>query len=434
VKHTLRKKILAFVILSVLVTAALLTTLSITNMNARADQRVTAFKVFLMGRQVPAQEIDRLLAKDKTIIQAEISHLIIEYLVLSLAVTGIIAALAAILVRRWITAPLEAITNAVKNFNNDLTLRVPVGSADEVGDLAAWLNQHLQDLHRSIGMVAQVTTGLHTQAESIASAMYPQSASAAQLSGAVAEIAATMDELSASAGQIAQHSGSVLARADQTLSDSRQGAAEVASLTARINDISTDIQANLAEMAELGRKSKEINKIMAIINNIANQTKLIAFNAALEAASAGDSGKRFGVVAAEIRRLADNVVESTGEIEGRIEEILDAVDRLVLSSEKTSGRVVDGQAYARRTVAMLDQLVDRVQESAAAARQISLSTQQQQLASGRVALTIKDLEQGTLHSTAAIQKMNVVTSELAGLSGELKSLVTTFKLNPQEPG
>jgi methyl-accepting chemotaxis protein len=172
---------------------------------------------------------------------------------------------------------------------------------------------------------------------------------------------------------------------------------------------------------------------MEIINNIANQTKLIAFNAALEAASAGESGKRFGVVAVEIRRLADSVVESTAEIEGKITEILDSVNRLVMSSEKSFQLIQEGQEYASHTVSMLIESVDGVEETADAARQISLSTQQQQIASSQVVQALKDIEQGVRFATDSIYQTNNVTGELAELSEQLRTLISAFKIgNRQE--
>jgi methyl-accepting chemotaxis protein len=236
-----------------------------------------------------------------------------------------------------------------------------------------------------------------------------------------------MEEFSSTASQIAQHSQSVVERADKTLEDSKTGAAEVENLTFKINDISQNIQANLSEIVELGRKSKEINKVMEIINNIANQTKLIAFNAALEAASAGEAGKRFGVVAVEIRRLADSVVESTKEIEGKITEILDSVNRLVMSSEKSFELIQEGQEYASHTVMMLIESVDGVEETANAARHISLSTQQQQVASSQVVMALKDIEKGVRFSTDSTHQSSVVTGQLASLAEDLRSLVMFLK-------
>ena len=279
-----------------------------------------------------------------------------------------------------------------------------------------------------IGKVSGITEKIHSSAEAIALTMDQQSGFSTQLSSSVVEISSTMEEFSSTASQIALHSQSVVERADKTLDDTKIGAAEVENLNFKINDISHNIQANLTEIVDLGKKSKEINKVMEIINNIANQTKLIAFNAALEAASAGEAGKRFGVVAVEIRRLADSVVESTTEIEGKIAEILDSVNRLVMSSEKSSLLIQEGQEYASHTVSMLIESVDGVDETASAARQISLSTQQQQIASSQVVLALKDIEQGVRHSTDSIHQTNSATDELLELSEQLRKLVTTFKV------
>lgn len=277
-----------------------------------------------------------------------------------------------------------------------------------------------------IGEVSGITDRIHSHAGAIAMTLDQQSGFATQLSSSVVEISSTMEEFTSTAIQIAQHSQSVVERADKTLEDSKNGAAEVENLTFKVNDISDNIQANLGEIVELGRRSKEINKVMEIINNIANQTKLIAFNAALEAASAGEAGKRFGVVAVEIRRLADNVVESTAEIEGKITEILDAVNRLVMSSEKSAELIQEGQEYASHTVVMLIESVDGVEETADAARQISLSTQQQQIASSQVVVALKEIEQGVHFSSSSINDANSATTELAGLSEQLRGVMRTL--------
>ncbi len=278
-----------------------------------------------------------------------------------------------------------------------------------------------------IEQLSNMSDRIHAHSGAIAMTMDQQAGFATQLSSSVVEISSTMEEFSSTASQIAQHSQGVVERADKTLEDTKHGASEVENLTFKIMDISGTIQANLTEIVELGRKSKEINKVMEIINNIANQTKLIAFNAALEAASAGEAGKRFGVVAVEIRRLADNVVESTGEIEGKITEILDAVNRLVMSSENSAQLTQEGQEYASHTVAMLIESVDGVDETTSAARQISLSTQQQQIASSQVVIALKDIEQGVRFSTESVHKANVVSGELAALAEQLREMINSFK-------
>jgi methyl-accepting chemotaxis protein len=404
-----------------------------------ANEAIMPIKVSIHGAEdainLGTARKDQALARMDQEVQDTIRTVklvMVSSLLLALVVSGLLVAGLLHSIRK----PLEAIEILVVDIGQgegDLSRRLSYRGKDELGSICGGFNLFMQHLNRIIGMVAEVTAELYVQADSIAGAVSLQSASSAELSSSVAEIASTMEELSSSASQVAQHSHGVVARADETLSETRIGAGEVDNLTTKINDISEDIQANLVAIAELGNKSKEINKIMAIINNIASQTKLIAFNAALEAASAGETGKRFGVVALEIRRLADNVVESTAEIEGRITEILDTVNRLVMASEKTTGRIVEGQEYARHTVHVLNSVVEKVEESTDAARQISLSTQQQQIASNQVVLAIKDIVQGARHSTEAIRKMNLVTGEVSKLAGELKALVTTFKLDAPSP-
>lgn len=389
---------------------------------------------WVIGTGIYVDDIETAVVKERATIGREVSNSIVQYIAITLTFLAILGFLAFFLVKRFIAGPIEAITGALKNFNNDLTITVPVTSDDEVGELARWFNEHIGRLHQIIGQVSGITEKIHSHAGAIASTMDQQSGFSTQLSSSVVEISATMEEFSSTASQIAQHSQGVVERADKTLDDTKDGAAEVENLSFKINDISNNIQANLSEIVELGRKSKEINKVMEIINNIANQTKLIAFNAALEAASAGEAGKRFGVVAVEIRRLADSVVESTSEIEGKITEILDSVNRLVMSSEKSFQLIQEGQEYASHTVSMLIESVDGVDETASAARQISLSTQQQQIASSQVVLALKDIEQGVRFATDSIYQTNSATDELLGLSDQLRTLVITFKVGKDSGG
>jgi methyl-accepting chemotaxis protein len=172
---------------------------------------------------------------------------------------------------------------------------------------------------------------------------------------------------------------------------------------------------------------------MEIINTIASQTKLIAFNAALEAASAGEAGKRFGVVAVEIRRLADNVVESTTEIEGKIMEIMSAVDRLIMASEKGSKSIKDGQENSGRTLEMLGIVVNGAELTNDAAKQISLSTHQQQIASNQVLTALREIEEGTKYSMTSIQQFSVISKDLTEISQEFEELMSRFRFEVGKP-
>ncbi len=313
--------------------------------------------------------------------------------------------------------------------NGDLTVEAPQLSRDELGEMARMFNIMTENLRHMIVTLSGVTDKVHSFAGKLSDSVDQQAGFSSQLSSSATEISSTMEEFSATASHIANHSHEVVDIADRTLESTKGGATGVETLAMKMSDISNDNEASLREIMELGRKSKEITKIMEIIGTIANQTKLIAFNAALEAASAGEAGKRFGVVAVEIRRLADSVVESTGQTEGKITEIMDAVNRLIIASEKGSKGIREGLDYSGRTMEMLCDVVDGAAATSEAAKQISLSTQQQQLASSQVVFALHDIQEGAQHSSESIQQISTISKELTAMSSDLKAIMGRFSLD-----
>ena len=279
-----------------------------------------------------------------------------------------------------------------------------------------------------IASICVVTRKVHSFAGKLSDSVQQQVGFSSQLSCSVTEISSTMEEFSATASMIADHSGEVVDIAGKTLHGTNNAASEVETLLDKMNAITSDNESSLQEIVQLGHKSKEITKIMEIIGNIANQTKLIAFNAALEAASAGEAGKRFGVVAVEIRRLADSVVESTADTEAKITEIIEAVSRLVIASENGSKIIREGMEYSGRTMQMLREVVDGSVATSEAMGQISISTQQQQLSSCQVVLALRDIQEGASHSSSSIQEINDIGKELTSMSNDLKEIMEHFSL------
>jgi len=349
----------------------------------------------------------------------------------------VLAVVSGFLVRRSLI-PLKAMVGMLKEITgNDkgitnLTERLQISGSDEIGDVSREINNLLEKMQHIMAMVDTVSKRIGSHTATISKTVTQHAGFASQLSSSVMEISSTMEEFSTTATQIAQHSQGVVETADQSLQDIKNGVNGVEDLAQKMREIHDDNETSLQEIMELGRKSKEINKVMEIINNIASQTKLIAFNAALEAASAGEAGKRFGVVAVEIRRLADNVVESTSEIEGKITEIMGAVTRLVMASEKGSKGVREGQAYSGRTLEMLNVVVEGGESTSIAARQISMSTQQQQIASSQVLVALREIEEGARYSSAAIQQFSTISNDLADISADFIGFMERFRLEAKQ--
>lgn len=307
--------------------------------------------------------------------------------------------------------------------------------ATQTNNLLAQLEVTIKGVHLGsdqISATAQnlaMTAGLVNRTEGTANkAGLTMVESVEQMSSSVVEITSTMEELSASSTQIADYSHVVVDVANLTLDSSKKGADTMQVLHANMADIHQDSALSLQEMLQLGHQSKAISKMMDLINNLAAQTKLIAFNAALEASSAGESGKRFSVVASEIRHLADRVTDSTFEIEERIEEVQDSISRLVITSEKGATLIQKGMQLSSETTHELNALVEAASKTSNAAKQISLSTQQQQTASSQVVMALHDITNSTNLNAQSVRDISNISEEMLSVSEQLHELVNQFDL------
>jgi len=351
--------------------------------------------------------------------------------------TGVLALLfglaLSLIIARGLTRRIGTIAVGVNRVaEGDLTFDIAVDGRDEIGMLGAAAQQMRTQLHQIAAQVLEHAGAVHNAAREIAGAVDSQAATSSQMSSSVAEITSTVEELSASSTQIADYSKSVVDIANTTWDSSKAGAQAMDLVVAKMGDIRNDNQESLREIVELGSKSKEITKVMEIINAVADQTKLIAFNAALEASSAGEAGRRFGVVAAEIRRLADSVTESTGEIEARVNEIQDSISRLVVASEKGASGIDEGMRESSNTAERLTELVDAASETTDAAQQISLSTQQQKTASGQVVVALREIVSASSNTAESIGRISEISKEMTTLSAGLSELVGQFRLSEKQ--
>jgi methyl-accepting chemotaxis protein len=352
---------------------------------------------------------------------------------LAVGVLAMLLAMAmAVALARHLGARMGVVVAGVNRIaQGDLRAHSALQGGDEIADLDHAAQAMRQRLSELVADVADNAVKVLTAAEEITRAVEGQAATSSEMSSSVAEITSTMEELSASSTMIADHSKAVVQVAGVTLDGSRKGADAMELVLDRMNDISADNQKSLHEIVELGAKSKEIGKIMEIINTVADQTKLIAFNAALEASSAGEAGKRFSVVASEIRRLADSVSASTEEISSKINEIQGSISRLVLSSEKGASGIAAGSAASTTTAERLGDIIEAASEASTAAEQISLSTQQQKTASGQVVVALREIVTASSNTAKSVNRISQISKEMSGLSSRLDALVRQFQIDPQ---
>lgn len=315
--------------------------------------------------------------------------------------------------------------------SGDLTFQfdVPAVSNNELFQIMGAANRLADSLEGTIRSVLHVTENVHCASAEISAAVEEQSTTAVQQVAAVTEITCTMEELSSSSAQIADNARKVLHMSSHTLSKTNQGVGEMAMVIDRMKKITKANRRSSKAIVELGHKSVEIAEIMNMINTIADQTKLLAFNAALEAASAGDAGKRFGVVAVEIRRLADSVMESTGSIAARVEQIRGTIQQLVEGAKQDAQQVEEGMEISMRAARILAEVVEGVGSTTDATQQISLATQQQETTNRQILSALQGIEQGIQQSSVSINQTSQGIKAMAHLAQSQQEQVAKFKLS-----
>jgi CHASE3 domain sensor protein len=272
----------------------------------------------------------------------------------------------------------------------------------------------------------QISSAVHqvqSSSTELQAAANQQASGSKEQATAMNEITTTISELLATSRQIAESAQRVAQIAEQTAASARTGDGTVQRAHESISAIRRQVDSIVGHMLELGRKSQQIGAVLDIVSELAEQTNILAINATIEAAGAGDAGRRFAVVADEIRKLADRVTGSTKEVRGLIEDVRSAVNTTVMATETGSKAVDAGSKQFADVAAAFKQIGGLVQTTTEAAREIELSTKQQSTAVEQVNLAIANVAQATRETEASAEQTLNTASELTNLSKGLLRIV-----------
>jgi methyl-accepting chemotaxis protein len=256
-----------------------------------------------------------------------------------------------------------------------------------------------------------------------------QTAANQQVSGAkeqataMSQITTTISELLATSRQIAESARRVAQIASEAGAAAGAGDESVTKTQDAVGTIRRQVDAIVTHMLDLGKKSQQIGGVLEIINELAEQTNILAINATIEAAGAGEMGKRFSVVADEIRKLADRVGGSTKEIRGLVDDIRAAVNTTVMATEGGSKAVDLGTRQFGEVATAFKQIARLVATTSDAAREIELSTKQQTTAVEQVNVAVVNVSQAARETEASSSQTLQTSSQLTSLSRNLAQLI-----------
>ncbi len=266
-----------------------------------------------------------------------------------------------------------------------------------------------------------LATQIGISATELSATSRQQASGAAQQASAISEVTSTIEEMGYTARQIAQSAENVSRVAEQTLEAVGRGQSAVDGTVAAMEGIKSRVQELADKVLALGEHSQRIGEIIEIINDIADETHLLALNAAIESAGAGEHGRRFAVVAAEVKSLANRAMESAKEVRGIIAEIQRATSASVMAAEeglKQTERGVDQVYQAGRA---MEEIVLLAQRTADAAQEISLATTQQRTASEQIVETMREIAEVANQTAEGSRQLAEAAATLSEIAEQLQS-------------
>lgn len=309
----------------------------------------------------------------------------------------------------------------------DLTVEAEV-TADALGSVADSFNYMISELRGIVASVNQTTAEVTAASGDIARSSTTLAESSEMQARQVADAAMRIEEMAASISKVSETAGLGASVASDARANAQRGAESVRATIEGMQRIRSEVQGTSRTIKRLGESSQEIGSIVALIEEIANQTNLLALNAAIQAAMAGEHGRGFAVVAEEVRRLAERAGEATQQIGNLVTSIQQETSEAVVSMDNSTREVVEGSRLADEagaTLAEIDAVVSRMAELI---EEISVSSTQQADTAGQIAMTMKEVSEGTRTTTASTREAAESVNRLAGLAERLRESVATFRI------
>jgi len=351
-------------------------------------------------------------------------------LMITLVVVGaIIAIMLGLIITRMITTPLRyAVDTASAIGAGDLTVDVQVTSRDETGQLMAAIKTMTENLRTTISQVSDTSTQVAAAASQLHSTAERIATGAEEVAAQSGTVATAGEEMSATSGDIAQ-SCQMAAEGAQRASQSASNGAEVVERTVAVmGQIAAKVQESARTVESLGARSDQIGEIIGTIEDIADQTNLLALNAAIEAARAGEQGRGFAVVADEVRALAERTTRATKEIGEMIKAIQKETKGAVAAMEQGVQQVEAGTSEASKSGAALCDILEQVNAVAMQVSQIATAAEEQTATTGEISSNMQQITEVVQQTSLGAHESATAAAQLSGNAEELQRLVRQFKL------
>ena len=384
----------------------------------------------LWAADIPDTDWELVLVLDKAALEAPLSSLLMTQLGMALLVL-----VGSILAISWLVSmllgPLTKVSQALARIadgNGDLTQRIKIDANDEVGQLANSFNRFVGSQHQLIGNIRKLANELNADAER---SLVTNQAAVDELQRQQQEVtmvATAVTEMASATMEIAGNAENTAAAAQQSAQSSEQGKMLVNKTRQSINGLAEEVGQATEVIGELSRHAQAITSILSTIQGIAEQTNLLALNAAIEAARAGEQGRGFAVVADEVRVLSRRTQDSTQQIQSTIETLQQTTARAVSLMQTSQGLADNSVQDADQAVRALEEITSAISLISDMAGQIATAAEEQTQVTGEITQNTTAIKDVSDEITAAAMRDLDQAHSLKGRAADLNQQVSTFIL------
>ena len=343
----------------------------------------------------------------------------------------LVAIAAAIILPMLVIKPLKSISNRIQNIaegDGDLTIRLEVNSEDELGELSGHVNHFMARLQQIIGQIRHNTEEVAQASATMLEVSAGSQRAADEQCQQINMVVSAVNELTVAIHEVAQNTNETADSAKQATDITEAGKDRIQAAVRRVETLSARIGETAQVMAQLEEEAKNVTSVIDVIRGVAEQTNLLALNAAIEAARAGEQGRGFAVVADEVRTLASRTQESTEDIQKMLAQLQTGVQTAVTSMNESNEMTGDAVRAANDGGESLVSIRDAVGSITNMAIQIASAAEEQSSVTAEIDKNLVEINQLATGTSDGAAKTASASRELSGLSENLRDLVASFKV------